>query len=184
MKYRGLGLKPAEVRERALYAVANHRDVRYRLGEGGRDPSRPSCATPDERGRPSSDCIGFVAWASGIDRFRPGVFRTYGGWINTDSAIADARSHRDVFVEVPRWQADVGDWVVYGARYLGLDKGHVGVVVSTIGRVGIQHWDERLGIAHCSSGNQRTLGYGISLRPVNWRVRATVLRIRETARVG
>lgn len=184
MIYPGLGLTPAESVVRATTAVHTHREVRYRLSEGGKDPSHRTCATPDPRGRPASDCIGFVTWASGIPRFRPHLFSTYGGWINTDSAIIDARGPRQGFVEIPRWQAAVGDWVVYGRRYLGLAPGHVGIVTSTIPRLGIEHWDERLGIAHCSGSAQRRMGYAISFIPSNWRVRATVLRIRDEFRTG
>jgi hypothetical protein len=181
-------------RMRARLAVREHRHVVYKLGEGGRDPWATNCSTPwESRLRhggtfslvsvPASDCVGFALWCLGVDRYQPETFPLWGGWMNTDSMIADARGGRTWWEEIPRWKAQVGDLVVYGAKYLGLSKGHVGVVVGVTPYAGQQAkvWTDRLTVAHCSSGHQKLLGYSISMEAGSriWTKRATVLRLRE-----
>src|SRR5687768_4616315 len=86
-------------RARAMAALARST---YKLGAGGRSPKADTPFTVRD-GVLGSDCIGFVCWCWGIDRFQA-RFPVYGGWINTDSAIEDARSTRWCFevVAVPR----------------------------------------------------------------------------------
>ncbi len=184
MSYPSLGFDGEETAGRANAAVRYHRKVRYELGEGGRNPANPNCATSGRRHSIASDCIGFAAWCSGIDRYQPARFRTYGGWINTDSAIIDARGPGDAFTEVPRWDAVPGDWVVYPSRFRGLQKGHVGVVARVLEAVPRQRvWTDRLVIAHCSAGADRKFGYSISYLEVgSFTSRATVLRLKEEFR--
>jgi hypothetical protein len=66
--------------------------AKYILGEGGRNPLNLSPFTPNENGKLGSDCIGFVLWCLGIDRYQPKRFTYYSGWMNTDSIIADAKT--------------------------------------------------------------------------------------------
>lgn len=66
--------------------------AKYILGEGGRNPNNPDPFTPNKDGKPGSDCIGFVLWCLGIDRYQPKIFHHYAGWMNTDSIIADAKT--------------------------------------------------------------------------------------------
>jgi hypothetical protein len=79
-----------------------------------------------------ADCVGFALWCLGLDRYQPGVFNHYDGWMNTDSILDDAEhgvggDHWE-FLERPR----LGCLVIYPSiRKDGRMKrmGHVGVVV-------------------------------------------------------
>lgn len=109
--------------------------AKYKLGAGGKDPSAPfPMSTVD--GIYGCDCIGFVLWCLGLDRYQPqvkaGTIGSYGGWINTDSAIGDARTAQ-VFFEVTH-QPRAGDLVVFpGIVRDGKRKriGHVGLIVGS-----------------------------------------------------
>lgn len=77
-------LSPEEIIHRAKWCVGK---LTYSLEQaGGRDPKWPLPARPGTR---SSDCIGMVFWAFGLDRYQPD-YPHYGGHINTDSLIMDA----------------------------------------------------------------------------------------------
>lgn len=129
----------------------------YLLGAGGRSPSASVPWTTKRIlgfKRTGSDCIGFVLWCLGLDRFQP-TFPFYGGWINTDSAIMDAR-HAGVFFRLVK-AADVavGDLIVFPSINIDDDAareriGHVAIVVEVMpgyvpGRL------DRLRVIHCAS---------------------------------
>lgn len=66
--------------------------AKYILGEGGRNPANLTPFTPNAKGALGSDCIGFVLWCLGIDRYQPKLFTHYDGWMNTDSIMQDAKT--------------------------------------------------------------------------------------------
>lgn len=148
-------------------AKRDYPDVQYSMVEGKnggttpRSNEGPSSVWHDKGGRTyhTSDCVGFALWCLGLDRYQPGVsgrgaFPVYGGWINTDSALEEARTdnRKDPwFTEGPA--PSPGGLVVFpGYRRLGVRRpGHVGVVVEVPAE-----WDssekscwERLVVAHC-----------------------------------
>lgn len=115
------------VRARRIAAMASV----YKLGAGGRNPRAETPFTVRD-GVLGSDCIGFVLWCLGIDRYDPKGFQLYGGWQNTDSIIEDARLNnaRSLWMLVARPQP--GDLVVFPSiRKNGkmTRMGHVGLVV-------------------------------------------------------
>lgn len=129
----------------------------YILGTGGRAPNTSEPWTIKRIlgiKRKGSDCIGFVLWCLGLDRFQP-TFPFYGGWINTDSAIADAR-HAGVFFKLVK-AADValGDLVVFPSINIDDDAareriGHVGMIVEILPGYVPGRFD-LLRVIHCAS---------------------------------
>lgn len=94
-------------RARAIASLA--RSV-YKLGAGGKYPNAPvPFSMLDEIY--GCDCIGFVCWCLGLDRFQEKLFPAYEGWINTDSVLIDARTYRSLFKLTD--QPQPGDIVVY-----------------------------------------------------------------------
>lgn len=100
--------------------------IGYRLEggfNGGFDPEAPHCASYSFGDQaPTADCIGFVLWASGIDRKQPGYKGTAGDWLHCGSLRADAHGAqkfcRTLQVgEEPR----PGDWL--------LTDDHIGMIV-------------------------------------------------------
>lgn len=153
--------------------------LRYRLTaghNGGADPYAPHPGSPSYGNRVwTADCIGFVAWCLGLDRYQPGELPSRGGYLNTDSALIDARTSRRYFaeVEVP----EPGDIVVYGSKYaLGVrtEVGHVGLVVAA--PTGLDPWTAR--VVDCSASASRKVGAAVSERPDArvWRRRGSWLR--------
>lgn len=72
---------------------AGGRPISYRLPEknGGFDPTAPHCASWSYGDRtPTADCIGFVLWASGMDRCQPHYDGTRDEWLNCASLLDDA----------------------------------------------------------------------------------------------
>lgn len=127
------------------------KDVRYVMGAGGNNPSAKG---PGTAPGVSSDCVGFVAWACGFDRYQPGRFEYYGGWINTDSMLLDATGKQGFFK--PMLELIYPHLIVYPSTFREGKRvrvGHVGLVVDA-GRV-----------VHCSAGNQRRLGRAIDYGP-------------------
>ena len=109
--------------------IAVSKPTVYKLGAGGRNPKAETPFTVRD-GVLGSDCIGFTLWCLGIDRYQPKTFPYYDGWINTDSAIADAKGKKTYFEVVTRPQP--GDQIVYPSiRKDGkmTRMGHVGLVV-------------------------------------------------------
>lgn len=125
----------------------------YVLGTGGRNPDAPAPWT-SKGARIGSDCVGAFLWAWGIDRFQPS-FPLYGGWINTDSAIGEARTTAQWFriVEHP----EPGDAVVFPSVDFDHDGdrdriGHIGMV-SFVPRL----WDgdfADLRVIHCAASGR------------------------------
>lgn len=113
---------------------ATTKPMRYYLGAGGRDPNKPTCATSRD-GISGSDCVGFVMWALGVDRYQPKKFRFYDGWMNTDSVIMDAtRPYLDSTTRC--WQQltrpEPGALVIFPSLYKNGKRtriGHVGLIV-------------------------------------------------------
>ncbi len=110
--------------------------ARYKLGAGGRNPHTPTPFTQKD-GVEGADCIGFVLWCLGLNRYQPqvedGTIGDYGGWINTDSAMGDANSAQ-VFFEFTDKPAP-GDLVVFPSIPDGRGGrkriGHVGLITAT-----------------------------------------------------
>lgn len=140
---RGVNLKlnRAQAVHRALQMVAARPKnkfgqlvpIGYRLEggfNGGFDPHAAHCASWSYGDRtPTADCIGFVLWASGIDRMQPGYAGSRGEWLNCASLLDDAdgakKFCRPVVRNVGSNQApeDVlpGDWL--------LTRDHIGIIV-------------------------------------------------------
>jgi len=103
----------------------------YILGTGGRDPSNPNPFTYKDGVGWGSDCVWFVDWCRGLDRYQPGVFSQYDGWINTDSILLEARGKSEFFeiVDQPR----PGDAIVtpslFNAKGQRTVIGHIGLIV-------------------------------------------------------
>lgn len=118
--------------------------IRYKLGAGGMQPYADSPA--DAAGR--CDCSGFACWALGFARIGkdPFYLRVAGGWINTDSMLADARNAGGLLDLVSPIDARPGDLYVFG-KGGGRRYGHVGVV-SAVARGRVTR------VIHCSPLNE------------------------------
>lgn len=145
-----LKLTRAQVQQRALNMIvalpppppgapadAGNRPINYRLDDsgllGGRDPERPHCADWSYGLRvPTSDCIGFALWASGIDRYQPEFNGTNEHWLNCRSLLDDAEGDM-VFCRtlLSGEAAKVGDWLLSGS--------HIGVIVRPKSGPGLDH---------------------------------------------
>lgn len=106
----------------------------YVLGAGGRDPTQgtPLTTRPDTGHTvPGCDCIGFVAWCWGVDRYQK-AFPRYDGWINVDSLLLSAASD-DGWAELIDGP-EVGCAVAYPSVWLDghMERmGHIGLVLTT-----------------------------------------------------
>lgn len=145
--------------------------IRYRLADhqGGTNPFAEDCAshwlsTIMRIDLATADCAGFVAWCLGYDRFQPKEFPLYGGWINCDSILGEARTSSRWFEIVP--EALPGDLVVFPSIDFDHDGdrdrvGHVGIVTDvTDAKVG-DFAD--LVVAHCSATNDKTKKRAIAI---------------------
>lgn len=142
-----LSISVTEACRRAL-RIAGLKPTRYKLGAGGRNPEAENPFTTRE-GVLGCDCVGFVLWAWGLDRFQP-TFPKYGGWINTDSAIDDAKTTQTFFEQISGPEA--GALVVFpGIAKNGrrVRIGHVALVVDVPDAVKLaaRTEAERLGIS-------------------------------------
>ena len=144
--------------------------LQYRLlagHNGGKDPTaaHPGSTSYGERTW-TADCMGFVAWCMGFDRYQPQGFPLWSGWINGASAIADSKKDRLYFKDSGQ-EPLPGDVVVYGGY--GGKIGHIGLVVSVpegwqkdvYSGSKAAHW-AKVGVVHCSAGHQRKLGYAVA----------------------
>lgn len=133
-------MKRSEVLARTLRATKL--GVRYKLGAGGMKAMSDTPA--DASGR--CDCSGFTAWALGMARVSkdPFFLRAAGGWMNTDSIVADARDPRGLFTLVT--VARPGDLIVFG-KGRGRSYGHVGVVTQVKD-------GKPTHVVHCSPANE------------------------------
>lgn len=121
---------------------------KYVLGAGGRNPGAdvPFTTKKLKNGKIvlGSDCIGFVLWCLGLDRYQPvdGVaieYPFYGGWINTDSMLMDVHANRVEFTSVADVDARPGDMVVYPSIWKNgvmTRMGHIGLIVEVTKRRG------------------------------------------------
>lgn len=167
---------------------------KYLLGGGGRDPhaSHPATRVYDSQGRllgVGSDCIGFVAWASGFDRFQR-AFPYYGGWINCDSALG--RWDGLQWQPAPGWftwlpAPEVGCWIVYPSVDLNHDGhrdriGHVAIV----SEVAAKGWSwSTTKVVHCSySQSVRTDGKAVAETTAEIWGRAELFRGQKHKRWG
>lgn len=119
----------ADILARAWYWTTQK--AKYVLGAGGRDPNASSPFTTKD-GVVGSDCVGWVLWACGIDRYQPKLFTYYDGWMNTDSIIEDAK--RGVGGKLWKLLAkpEVGCLVIFPSIHKNgkmTRMGHVGLVV-------------------------------------------------------
>lgn len=155
------------VKERIDRALSQVRaPIKYHLEypNGGTDPGtvqKPGGPCDPDTGL--CDCVGFVAWAQGFDRFQPSEFPYYDGYINTDSMIDVARGIPQL--ECPGRAEALDRWftkldkpepgcMIVGHTYSDDDKqhiGHIGVVIdvseyATRGLSGIT-------VVHCSPSN-------------------------------
>jgi hypothetical protein len=171
-----LPLTRAEVVKRALYAAAQLPVVGYELGEGGRFPAESTPATPNAKGEPRSDCVGFVCWAWGIDRWDP-AFPVYGGWRNTDSLIEDAKTSRHTVVEIRPEELLPGDALVFGSKRsklppFGRIPGHICVAVEAW-----RGWAATT-VVDCSGGKAHRAGRAINRRTAAiWEARGVAIRL-------
>lgn len=114
----------AVTRARAIATLKS----KYILGAGGRNPAMQVPFTL-RNGKLGSDCIGFVLWCWGLDRYQLD-YPFYDGWINTDSLLMDVDTKQTRFAEVDRPYP--GCAVVYPSlRKNGkmTRMGHIGLVV-------------------------------------------------------
>lgn len=119
---------------------AINKGIRYKLGMGG---TNPSAKMPDQDNL--CDCSGFVCWALGLNRKTDIPFyKKFGGWIFTDSMVADINTDAGIFEKLNTPVA--GCIVVYGA---GAQIGHVGIV-SEVAEGKMKK------VIHCSHGNDNT----------------------------
>ncbi len=105
---------------------AGNRSIGYRLDpgfNGGFDPEAVHCASWSYGGRsPTADCVGFVLWASGIDRMQPGYKGSRDEWLNCASILDDAAGAKEFVRPLTTGEAILpGDWL--------LDTGHISLVV-------------------------------------------------------
>lgn len=132
-----LGLTLEQVAARARYLAGPSCVTGYYLlkdHNGGKDPTAPDPFDRwSKRGSRhvniTADCIGGAAWCGGFDRYQPVRFaHLYGGWINTDSMLMDARGPAKCFVDLGR--PEPGCFVVCRSGTPGHAIGHIGTVVS------------------------------------------------------
>lgn len=122
---RSIPVTALEAVKRAFKIVAN--PSTYILGAGGRNPQAETPFTVRD-GKLGADCIGFVLWAWGLDRFQKD-YPFYGGWINTDSMLMDLKKDRKWFA--PAGKPFPGCAVVYGSIWRNgkmVRMGHIGLV--------------------------------------------------------
>ncbi len=105
---------------------AGNRPIAYRLEggfNGGSNPSAEHCVSWSFGDRtPTADCIGFVLWASGIDRLQPGYAGSRGEWLNCASLLDDADGGMKFCRPLGKYEeALVGDWL--------LTRDHIGFVL-------------------------------------------------------
>jgi hypothetical protein len=147
--------------------------TRYVLGAGGRDPKADTPLTKRD-GVLGSDCIGLTCWALGHDRYQPGSFDFYSGWINTDSMMMDAR--RDCTWYAPTAMPVPGDVVVFPSIIAdGVRQriGHIGLIVEVPDDLPPDVWSEpaasrrawlqRIKVIDCaSSAARRNRGHAVA----------------------
>lgn len=130
-----LSLSAVEAVARARRIAALSKSL-YILGTGGRNPGAETPFTI-KKGLLGSDCIGFVLWCLGLDRYQPIdgkdiEYPFYDGWINTDSMLMDVHGSQIEFRSVYDVDAQPGDMVVYPSLWKDgkmIRMGHIGLIV-------------------------------------------------------
>jgi cell wall-associated NlpC family hydrolase len=124
-------------------SVLNLKTV-YKLGQGGRDPSKSFTR--------QCDCSGFIAWAIGIPReLPPGRDK----WLSTDEYWTGGSPTKPNLCKQKKFsEAAIGDLLVYPDG--GSQQGHI-ALVTQIG----QKMPSL--IIHCSNGNYRNFGDAIRI---------------------
>lgn len=132
--------------------------VRYVLGAGGVDPTAGTPVAAHWKSRiVGVDCIGWALWCWGIARLQP-TFPEYGGYINCDSAIIDAR-HAAVWFELLE-RPERGALLVWPSIDIDHDGdrdriGHVSMILDPLPA----EWSPatsrfaELTVAHCGASN-------------------------------
>lgn len=141
----------------------------YVLGAGGRKPDALTPVTTitkkDGSTATGCDCMGFVAWAWGFDRFQRD-YPIYGGWINTDSMLGYWRDgKRELVAGFFETVKEIlpGDLLVYPSVDLDRDGkrdrvGHVAMVTDA------SLYDGSYGsltVIHCASSHYKKQGDAI-----------------------
>jgi hypothetical protein len=144
-------MTPAELIARARSATG--KGIKYKLGAGGMNPSAELPCNADR----DCDCSGMSNWAVRLSRFtrHPLYDRGEGGWINTDTMVADGNRLAGFFelLVAPR----IGALIVYPRSKVSR-IGHVGIVSVVKG-------DKAAKVIHCSAGNYRKGGDAIAETP-------------------
>lgn len=101
---------------------------RLKVFNGGKDP-RAADPSTGILGYRFCDCMGGACWCQGCDRYQPARFSPYKGWMNTDSAMIEARMKSPrCWIRVPTPIA--GDVMVCETGSPGHEKcGHVSTIV-------------------------------------------------------
>lgn len=162
---------------------------RLKYPNGGHDPLAPHPFAAHE-GRAVCDCSGFVCWAVGWHRKRPGYNVGPGshvsGYVNTDSLWQDAhgRAGKPGVCELVRVATvpQPGDLVVYPGRFAGplrIGVGHIGILASV--PAGLPPlspaWWEAATVVHCSAGNAKHGSAVDETTAAIWRRRGAVLEV-------
>lgn len=167
MQTRGkiLHLKPWEVVARgysAISQVLDGRPIGYCLKDfnGGTDPEakHPAVKNP-AMAQWTADCIGFVLWASGIDRKQPDYHGSLGEWLNCKSLLDDAHGAQRFCWKPPAHDALPGDWL--------LTPDHIGLIVRTATK------DGDVLVIDCSPRHGRTTAINTGLP---WSAACQVIR--------
>ncbi len=160
--------------------------IRYRLKRynGGRDPfaDHPATWAPDW-GVWVCDCAGFVCWAMGVDRFQPGhetksgklvgKYEFWGGYINTDSMIAEAERDGKWFEVIDK--PEPGCLVVTRSSYKNGKRTRVGHVMMCV----TVFPNGQLMIVDCSGSANKTRKQAISVKRLKPTRRHVMLRFRK-----
>lgn len=153
---------------------AGHRPIAYRLEggfNGGFDPFAPHCASWSYGGRtPTADCIGFVLWATGVDRCQPEYHGSVGVWLHCGSLLADADGDRVWCEPVDEHAAKPGDWLI--------TQSHIAMIIRpAIFSPSVMRFDHL--VIDCSPRHGRETAIGIGLP---WSESCRVLRYKHYAR--
>ena len=110
------------------------RNIVYKLGKGGFDPTKPIT--------PTCDCSGYIAWAIGIPRELPPGSQK---WLSTDSYWNGGKSVKpNLFLRVGFNETAPGDLLVYPDS--GSHQGHIGIITQVDHNIPTY-------VIHCSLGN-------------------------------
>ncbi len=152
-----------EVLERANGCIGAPITYHLEYPNGGTDPDANA---PCDEQTGYLDCSGFTSWCEGYDRYQPGKFKYWDGYLNTDSKIAEAEAEAKWFT--PLAAPEVGCLLV-GETFRRLTGqrviGHESVVVNT------DHWNDQglagIAVVHCSPSNVKKNPQGSAIWKTN-----------------